>query len=275
MIDRRLICMLGALALLPGVAVPMPVQAQTNDNEYTPLGSRIRHDRAFPNEPRATFDRQAMSDAERERGRSMADMLARCMWNRGNDKGLDLLARTDLGFYQFEQIGISSNEIGRFYPISHCLSNVAERHNSGVSLRFSAPGIRQSYLQAAYFDLYPDGPSWLQPGAMVAARELPLSAADASVRSQLDFADCVVVTEPERADYFFRTAPGSAGERPAIEALVPAIGECLPEGVQMTINPGQLRIMVGEGLWQAARHSVTPTAPATVTAAAETPEESQ
>lgn len=269
---RDLVSAAGLLALLAGGGAA----AQVNNDEYTPLGSRIRHERAFPNEPIATFNRQLLTEADRQRSRSMTDMLARCMWDRGNDKGLDLLERTDLGFYQFEQIGIASSDIGRFYPISHCLGRVAERNNSGVTLRFSAPGIRQSYLQAAYFDMYPQSPTWLQPGLEVAERVLPLSGADAGVRAQLDFADCVILADPQGADYLFRTPPGTDIEREALRALVPAFSTCVPEGVQLEINPQAMRIAIGEGLWHAARHSAPPSAPAPVSApvSASAPEES-
>jgi hypothetical protein len=265
-LSRALIALL-AVAVVHGGGLA----AQTNNNAYTPLGSRIRHDRAFPNEPRATFDRQVITAADRQRSRTMGDTLARCLWNRGNEKGLDLLARSDLGFVQFEQIGLTSADMGRLYPIGHCLSNVAERHNTGVVLRFSPAGIRQSYLQAAYLDMYPDGPTWLQSGAIVAERSLPLSQGDVSVQTQLAYIDCVVLTDPVNADYLFRTAAGSDTERSTLQALVPAFSACLPEGVEFEIDPQHIRILMGEGLWHAARNSAAPEA----ASPAQTSEESQ
>lgn len=267
---RQLLFAASLVALLSGGAA----LAQVNNNANTPLGSRIRHDRAFPNEPIATFNRQLLTEADQQRSRSMTDQLARCLWDRGNDKGLDLLARTDLGFYRFEQIGIPSNEIGDRYPISHCLGRVAQRNDSGVTLRFSAAGIRQSYLQAAYFDIYPQSPTWLQPGLVVAERSLPLSSADLGVQAQLDFADCVVLTDPQGADYFFRTPADTDIERQSLRALVPAFSACVPEGVQLEINPQAMRIAIGEGLWHAARHSAPASETAAAPATAQAPEES-
>jgi len=44
-----------AMVALVSVALSAPVSAQTNGNDYTPLNSRIRHDRQFPYEPPPKF----------------------------------------------------------------------------------------------------------------------------------------------------------------------------------------------------------------------------
>jgi len=250
---RFLLCFIAIV----GLAAPaMPIAAQTNNNEYTPLGSRIRHSQPFPNEPRATFQPRQLNDVQRARSRTMVDQLSRCIWDRSNEKGLDLLARTDFGFGSFEQIGIASEDVMKLYPIQTCLYRVASSANSSVMLRATPAAVRRWYLQAAYLAKYKDGPSWLQPGAVVAERSYPLSSNRPDVQAALDFADCVVTQDPQDADFLFRTAPDSDDERAAIRSLVPSMSPCLAEGQQLEIDPTALRWWIGESLWHAANNLV-------------------
>lgn len=265
MIRAALAC---ALALLTSAT---PVLAQSNNNDYTPLNSRIRRDRQFPTEPRTLIDPRTISETGRARSQNMADQFAHCIWDRSNEDGLDLLARTDFGFMTFTQIGVDNERIAELYPVSTCLSRVANRQNTGVRLSYNAPSMRRWYLQAAYLETYPDGPSWVVPGHVVGERSYPLSANNAAVHTALNFADCVVGEDPHAADYFFRTNPDSPEQRTAIRQLTPALGPCLPDGQQIELNPADLRVWVGEALWHAAR-TIAPAAP---DAPSDTSQESQ
>lgn len=255
---KRLIA-LGALALvampLAPAVLPQEAHAQGNDNDFTPLNSRIRRERQFPLEPRSVFNPGQLSSVGRERSRNMADQFARCLWSRSNEKGYDLLERTDYGFVNFQQIGLSGNAVMELYPIRTCLSRVANTQNSGVSLRYTPDAMRRWYLQAAYLDLYPDGPAWYVPGNAVAERAYPLSATNPTVRGLMDFTDCVVTEDPHAADFYFRTNPDSAEESAAIQQVMPSLGTCLPAGQELEIDPAMLRIWLGESLWHAARNS--------------------
>lgn len=247
-------------ALIAGVAALLladaaPALAQSNNNDYTPLNSRIRRDRQFPTEPRTLIDPRTISEAGRARSHNMADQFAHCIWDRSNEDGLDLLARTDFGFVTFTQIGIENDRIAELYPVSTCLSRVANRQNSGVRLSYNAPSMRRWYLQAAYLETYPDGPSWVVPGNVVGARSYPLSANNTAVHTALNFADCVVSEDPHAADYMFRTSPDSPEQRAAVQQLMPALSPCLPEGQQIDLSPADLRVWIGEALWHAANNS--------------------
>lgn len=244
----------------PMAPASTPVHAQSNDNDYTPLNSRIRRDRQFPTEPRTRIDPSRLSDVARRRSSNMVDHFASCLWDRSNEDALDLLERTDFGFRSFEQIGISNNEIGEYYPIRTCLSRVASRNNSAVQLRYDAESMRRWYLREAYMDRYKDGPSWIQPGFVIGDRDYPLSANNASVHSAMDFADCVIAQDPHAVDYFYRTGEGSDEESEAIGNVVSALEPCVPAGQQMELTPYALRVWLGEGLWHAANNSAPPPA---------------
>lgn len=235
--------------------VASPVFAQGNNNDYTPLNSRIRRDRQFPTSPRQEIDRSRMSAVTRARSRDMVRQFGRCIWDRGNDKGLDLLSRTDFGFRTFEQLGMDYEDAMDNYPISTCLRRVANSNNSGVRLSYNAESIRRWYIEAAYLDTWPDGPSWAVPGNVVGERSYPLSASYPTVHSAMDFADCVVSADPVGTDFFYRTAEGSEEEMAALRAIVPAITPCVPQGQQMDIVPFSMRVWIGEALWHAANNN--------------------
>lgn len=229
--------------------------AQSNNNDYTPLNSRIRRDRPLPTEPRSIWQARDLSEAQRARSRTQTDQLARCLWNRSNQDGLDLLARTDFGFMSPDQIGMTGEDIMNQHAISNCLERVALNTNSSVMLRMDVASLRRWYLQAAYFDRYEDGPNWVRPGLVAGERSFPISATNAAVRDAMVFADCVVAADPYGADFFFRTAAGTEQETASIQALVPAIGSCLPQGQELEIDPFSMRQWIGEGLWHAATAS--------------------
>jgi len=70
--------------------------------------------------------------------------------------------------------------------------------------------------------------------------------------SMLDMASCVVRADPQRSYGFFRTARGSAGERGAIEGLMPAISGCVSQGENIDLSPPVFRAFLAEAAYRAA-----------------------
>lgn len=255
------------LAVAP-LAMPSGHTAQAQSDDYRAPNSRIPRERQFPTEPRGRrVDRDELSRFARSRNNDMIDQFATCIWDRSNEDGLDLLERTDFGFRNFEQIGVSNDEIGDYYPVGTCLDRVASRNRSGVRLSYNAESMRRWYIQAAYLDMYEDGPSWIRPGYVQGEREYPLSARNPMIQAAMTLADCVVLNDPHGADLFYRTTPDSDEEFDALQDLVPAISPCIPQGQDFELNPFAMRVWIGEGLWHAANKSYP--------APAESPEETQ
>ena len=251
-------------ALIPLMAVALaipiaaPVSAQGNDDDYTPLNSRIKRDRQFPTEPVTTFSPRELSAVQQRRSMNMEDQFAKCLWDRSNEKGRNFLARSDFGVTGFEEINIKPAKVPDLYPIHTCLGRVADSNASGVSMRFDAPSIRRWYIQAAYLDMYKDGPSWIRPGMAVSERDYPVTPANSPVRAAMALADCVVALDPYTSDVFFRSDPGGADESQAIDTLSPALGACVPDGNQVELSIPLLRRWIGEGLWQASQNNYMP-----------------
>jgi hypothetical protein len=248
-----------AVLLVAGLTLSTPAPAQTNDNDRTPLGTRIRHDRQFPYDlPPLHVPVEKMGKVERDWSRAMLNQFGKCLYNRSKSDSLDLLDKTDFGFRDFQQIGMDTPKAAKIYGFDDCLRRVAQSNESGVLLTYSAQGLRQWLIQAAYMDQYPKGPAWLKAGNVVAARAYPLSEQYKGIKMEMEFADCVVSADPNNADYFYRTRAGSPEEQDALNTLTPSFAPCFPQGAQVQLSPAQLRTLIGEGLWQAANHSRPP-----------------
>jgi hypothetical protein len=243
-----------ALALVAACTLATDAAAQSNNNDYTPLNSRIRRERQFPTDLHNPWGDQTNA-VSRNRNRAMLSQFSKCVYNRSREGSLALLQKTDYGFVDFAQVDMTNDRAVKIYGFLACLGRVAYSHNTGVQLRFSAGAMRQWLVQEAYFDRFPEGPAWVRAGNVIGARTFPLSADNRGVTEPLDFADCVVATDPFTADFFFRTTAGSDEEKQAIQALSPALGPCLPQGQQIQLQPSLLRLWLGEALWHAANNS--------------------
>jgi hypothetical protein len=243
------------------ITLATPAGAQSNSDDYTPLNSRIKRDRQFPTDI-ANRWREETSEVSRSRSRAMMGQFSKCMYNRSREGALSLLERTDYGFVAFEQIGLDNQRALRVFGFKNCLSRVANTHGTGVQLRFSARALRQWLVEEAYFDRFESEPTWVVPGNVVSPRVYPLAGQNLRVLAAMDFADCIVATDPYTSDFFYRAESGSEEQKRAIDALIPSLGPCLPQGQQMELNPAALRVWVGEALWHAANHSA-PESPVT------------
>lgn len=248
------------LILALSLVLPSAGQAQGNDDDFTPLGSRIKRDRQFPTELPHRFGKEQYSKVNRDRSKAMLGQFTQCLYRRSNEASLDLLKKTDISFVDFQQIGLNQERALRIYGFSDCLGRVAESNGSGVVLRFAPGSLRQWLLQEAYFSRYPESASWVKPGNVIGERVYPLRG-NAGGDVLVEFADCAVQADPYGADYFFRSSPGSGEEKNALNSLIPVLGPCLPQGLKMELSPASLRVWLGEALWHGANNS----APATDT----------
>lgn len=233
----------------------MVLSAPVFSQEYTAANSRIKRDRQFPDQPRNMFDPTRTNKVSKTRSRAMMGLFGRCLYRRSNEGSLAFLGKTDFGFRSFQQIGEDNQKAFKNYGFRTCMSKVARAQNSSIVLSWSAEGLRQWLVEAAYFDSFKDGPDWVRPGNVVAARTYPLSERNPGVHVAMDFADCVVAGDPFTADFFYRTTADSDDEKEALDAIIPSLGPCIEEGRQMDITPFALRIWLGEALWHASTNS--------------------
>jgi hypothetical protein len=104
---------------------------------------------------------------------------------------------------------------------------------------FSAVGVRRGKRIAAVF----------------AEDAVPGDRVDVRWRAFLKLAECAVRLEPARSFALFSTPVAGPEERAAVRALVPALGDCLPPGVDLPMRPSMLRSFLAEAAY---RVSVAP-----------------
>ena len=141
-----------------GLVLCAPVAAQGNDDDYTPLNSRIKRDRQFPTDLAPRFTPGQMSKVNRDRSRAMLGQFSKCLFRRSNEDSLELLEKTDLGFVNFEQVGLTPDKAARNFGFQDCLGHVANMNASGVAMRFWAGNLRSWLLQEAYFKAFAAAP---------------------------------------------------------------------------------------------------------------------
>ncbi|MBV8686649.1 MAG: hypothetical protein JOZ90_12145 [Alphaproteobacteria bacterium] len=74
--------------------------------------------------------------------------------------------------------------------------------------------------------------------------------ADPRWRAFLKLAECVVRAEPGSSFALFSTPVASPEETAAVRALVPAIGDCLPPGLEVPMRPSVLRSYLAEAAYR-------------------------
>jgi hypothetical protein len=65
-----------------------------------------------------------------------------------------------------------------------------------------------------------------------------------------EFADCLISSDPVKADALLRTSWGDAEERTSARALAPLLSQCLPQGMEIALRVESIRSYVASGLWQ-------------------------
>ncbi|GAA0279714.1 hypothetical protein GCM10009127_21050 [Alteraurantiacibacter aestuarii] len=232
-----------------------PAAAQSNNDDYTPLNSRIKRDRAFPLIPPASWTAGRNSEVNRRRGRDMEEQFSRCVFTRSREDSYELLNKTDFGFVNWDQIGMNARDGAENFNFQYCLSRVARTQQSGVYMTWNAESLRRWLIRASYFDRHDDGPDWIVPGNVVTERTYPLSERYLQVRTAMALADCIVGNDPYTADLYYRTVPASDDELAVLQTLVPAIGPCIPEGQEFELEPFAMRVWLGEALWHASTNN--------------------
>ncbi|AKH41685.1 hypothetical protein FHS61_002175 [Altererythrobacter atlanticus] len=66
----------------------------------------------------------------------------------------------------------------------------------------------------------------------------------------LDFASCVVRTDPENSRAFVTAIPGEPQEEEALKSLIPQLGPCMPDGLQVEFSKSMLTSYFAEALYR-------------------------
>lgn len=227
----------------------IPVDAAVAQTEV-PLGSRIV--RPIETTP-----------LEKDDSIRVRDRFAACVYKNRPERVDALLASSDILNVDYEAVGLSVRRIGSALSMESCLSKATSVTNTDLVLKTNFPSLREMLLEQSYRAHNPTGPDWLGRGASPPERRF-VSKDDALVRAQAVavFADCVVAAAPREADALIRTPVDSPAEKAALSPLVSHLAPCIPEGMEVKLDPARLRALVADGLWASWRSSDRAAAPA-------------
>jgi hypothetical protein len=111
---------------------------------------------------------------------------------------------------------------------------------------FAAVGVLRAPRAAPVFDLAADpGPAALGP-------------VDRRARAFLQLAECAVELEPVKSFAVFSTPVAGPEESAAVAALVPALGQCLPPGLELAMRPPMLRSYLAEAAYRVSVRRLAP-----------------
>lgn len=206
-----------------------------------------------PLEPESKLGSRVPQEAdklEKDVVRVMLRDMARCIENRNPEQSRELLRNSDPTAVAFHSMSFAADELHRELSLTHCLEFVMSNSAIKTQLRFSPSTLRGMLAEAVYLadnesaiEVSEGAPEFL-PNRFFAAALI-----DPKVQAMGAFADCVVYTAPTDADALLRTRPGTGDERQVIQALVPALSNCIVEGQEMAFEIGNIRAIVADGLW--------------------------
>jgi len=234
-----------SLALAALIAVPAQAQSLPEEEPEAETGSRLE---TVP-EPMKT-NPKSYDEGE---SRSVAKRFGKCLFDRRTEQSIKLLAVSDYRAINYAELGESQYLLGNRVLMEQCLGRVSRSGLKGIGMRISNMAIRASLVEAAYLDAYgdedqaiaidPDSPEFLLNRIIVPGPT------HEDARAAAAFADCVVYRAPAEAHAIVHAQPASRDERSAINAIVPALGACLPEGRELKLDFESIRAMVADGLW--------------------------
>lgn len=185
--------------------------------------------------------------------RQMTKDFGDCLYDGRTKHSVALLAASDYLAIDYNSLGDAEEMLDDRRFLNFCLGRAMTVRQRKVGMTISNKAIRTSLVEAAYLDEHkdedepisiPEGAPEVLPNRYFVEGE---TADDA--RAIASFADCIVFNAPAEAHAIVHTDPASDEERAAINAIVPALGGCLPAGNEMELTVESIRAMVADGLW--------------------------
>jgi hypothetical protein len=191
---------------------------------------------------------------EKDDAAAIRQTFATCIYKQRQAAVERLLATSDTLNVDFNAAGIRPRQLSSALDMDKCLGRAESETGDDLTMTVKFASLRAMLIEQSYRNHNPAGANWVRNPAVVPARRF-VSEGDDLVNAQgiASFADCVVVRAPREADALIRTPAGTPAETAAVTPLVPHLGPCIPQGVQIVMNAGQLRAVLADGLWAAWR----------------------
>jgi hypothetical protein len=176
-----------------------------------------------------------------------------------------LLDSSDMLAVDYKSAGIDPRRVREALSLSECLGRATWVTDTDLRMTLQFPALRTMLLEESYRAHNPAGPAWV-PAAPSPVRRRFVSTDAALDRAQAiaTLSDCIVEAAPREADALVRTQIGSAAQTAGMKPLIPHLSSCVPAGLEVTLDPVQLRAIVADGLWTAWRFGSRTVSPADV-----------
>ena len=121
---------------------------------------------------------------------------------------------------------------------------LADKKNSCGSAikRPGEPEIRGAIAERLYLDTY------ATPPAPLTGAPAPFQGSGDPTQAMYDVTRCAASRDPVAADMLVRARAGTPEEKAALARVVPAVGNCTPQGAKLGFNRDQLHALVAEGM---------------------------
>lgn len=228
----------GSIRCLLACTMLLPSAAHAQFEPQTPTGSRISKD------PEAV---------EPQAARLIEKDFATCVFSRNPELVTDFLAKTDPGSTGLPDLGFPNDEVVEAFGMVDCLGDANRASQSDSSMAINVRRMRSLVAEEAYLARHDSALVISDGGEEVLSNRVFSSSNNAEVaddaRVKAAIADCVIFNAPTHADALLRTAPASEAERQAVQALIPALSNCIVEGQEVTLTAVSIRAIVADGLW--------------------------
>lgn len=227
---------LTGIAMSVSLAMAAPASAQMDP--AAPTGTRIK---------------QKAEAVDSDLARKIQRKFAQCVYRSRTENAERLLRSSDYLNIDADAFDQSWDELQRSLRMESCLEKASGRFR-GLGMTYSLAGLRAMLTEAAYLDNY-DRPLVITEGdeEILTTRSFVEAEDINSTKILAGFADCVVYSAPVEADALVRAEPGSEEENAAIQAIIPHLGPCMPNGNEISLSVASVRSIVADGLW--ARHA--------------------
>lgn len=183
-----------------------------------------------------------IDDSSRDGARRTMEAFTACVVSRQSGRVIALSG-----------LRIDSDQYDRVYR--NLFDNEGDECLSGSgSLSFSRALMRGGLFQALYArEFRGGGPTDFTGIASTGYRQIYEGELSPEVRSALaleQFGECVSRADAAGVQTLLRQGPGSAGERAAIQSLVPRFAGCIPRNETIRFSPSVLKGALAEGIYR-------------------------
>ena len=198
--------------------------------------------------------KQALETAGQAEAREMQKRVARCVFERKQDKVRNLLVHSDFNSIDFEAMGQDPGTWFDDFDVDQCMGRAMKYGQYKLRMIMPYATMRNLLAEEVYLNDHKQALT-LQPGAAEKISERYFQRKlDRQNVAMTELADCLSFHGSAQAHGLLRSRPGTKDEGAAFAALAPALGKCLQSKGEVELQLSLVRQVVADGLWARGYH---------------------